>query len=108
MKAHYKINNSLSFELEGTPKNIFRQMVNLRETFGNRGCKLCGGETKRIVRLASKGARTFEYFELECMKCGGRFTFGQHQNEEETLYPKIKDEDGKPIGDNGWYKYKND
>jgi hypothetical protein len=47
---------------------------------------------------------SFEFFELACQACGGALAFGQRKDGDH-LFPRRRDDDGKPLANNGWSKW---
>jgi|TARA_R100001163_G_C5066306_1_gene204690 DNA-directed RNA polymerase subunit RPC12/RpoP len=103
MKAKYKVGDKLEFELDGAgQKELFKEIANIQEIFGEAKCGVCGSENIRfVVRVVDDN----EYYELRCMDCGAVLGFGQHKKGG-TLFPKRKDADGNWLENRGWYKYK--
>ena len=102
MKAKYKVGDKLEFELDGAgQKELFKEIANIQEIFGEVKCGVCGSENiKFVVRVVDDN----EYYELRCMDCGAVLGFGQHKKGG-TLFPKRKDGDGNWLDNKGWYKY---
>jgi DNA-directed RNA polymerase subunit RPC12/RpoP len=103
MKAKYKVGDKLEFELDGAgQKELFKEIANIQEIFGEAKCGVCGSENIRfVVRVVDDN----EYYELRCMDCGAVLGFGQHKKGG-TLFPKRKDAEGNWLENRGWYKYK--
>ena len=103
MKAKYKVGDKLEFELDGAgQKELFKEIANIQEIFGEAKCGVCGSENIRfVVRVVDDN----EYYELRCMDCGAVLGFGQHKKGG-TLFPKRKDADGNWLENRGWDKYK--
>jgi len=104
MKASYKANDKLQFEVQGEgQKEIFKELAAIQEIFGETKCGVCGSENiKFVVRAVDDN----EYYELRCMDCGAVLAFGQHKKGG-TLFPKRKDEKGEYMPNKGWYKWTN-
>jgi hypothetical protein len=101
MKLHYKINDKLSVEIEGSgQKEIFKELAVLQEVFGENKCGLCGNNT---IRFMSRNVDDNDYYELRC-DCGGILAFGQHKKGG-TLFPKRKDDQGNYLPNKGWHKW---
>lgn len=102
MKASYKANDKLQFEVQGEgQKEIFKELAAIQEIFGETKCGVCGSENiKFVVRAVDDN----EYYELRCMDCGAVLAFGQHKKGG-TLFPKRKDEKGEYMPNKGWYKW---
>ena len=98
MKVNYKVNDNLTFEIEGEgEKEIFRELASIQEIFGEHKCGMCGSTNLRFV---SRVVDDNEYFELRCKDCGAILAFGQHKKGG-TLFPKRKDKDGVRLPNNG-------
>lgn len=103
MKVTYTTkNNRLKVELEGeSQKDVFEALSKFQEVFDETNCGKCGSENLRfIVRNVEDNL----YYELRCMDCGARLSFGVHKKGG-GLFPKRKDNDGKWLPDNGWLKW---
>lgn len=102
MKAKYKVNDKIEFELEaGGQKELFKELAVIQEIFGENVCGVCNQQDiKYVVRNVDDN----DYFELRCNKCGATLSFGQHKKGG-TLFPKRKNEDGGYMDNRGWYKW---
>ena len=50
MKAKYKVGDKLEFELDGAgQKELFKEIANIQEIFGEAKCGVCGSENIRFV-----------------------------------------------------------
>jgi hypothetical protein len=104
----------ITFEIEGdSAKAIFTEIAAIQEVFDSEHkCGICGGTDLRFLRrIARKGTKVYEFFHLACRSkdergyiCGARFDFGQ-STDDEDLFPKRKDKDGKYLPNGGWSKY---
>lgn len=96
----------LSVEVEGqNQKEVFKGLAVFEEVFSEQKCGNCNSEdVKFVVRTVMSGNKKFDFYEVQCKKCFCRLSFGQH-TEGNTLFPKRKDEDGKPIPNHGWVKF---
>ena len=103
--AKTKIGNMM-FDVEYTgQKDLWSQLSQLEEVFGDTQCGVCGCEDlKHVIREVDGN----EYYELRCNagydKCQAKKEFGQHNNKEKTLFPRIAKE-GKMLPHNGWTVY---
>ena len=105
MKATYRVNEKISFEIESEgQKELFKELATVQEIFGESKCGVCGSENiKFVVRTVEDN----EYYELRCMDCGATLSFGQHKKGG-TLFPKRKDENGNWLENGGWHKWQKD
>lgn len=102
MKASYKVNDKLQFEVEGEgQKEIFKELSSIQEIFGESECGMCKNTD---IRFAVRNVESNEYYELKCTKCGATLAFGQHKKGG-TLFPKRKDDKGEYMPNRGWYKW---
>lgn len=102
MKILYKVNDKLTFELEGEgQKEIFKELATIQEIFSEEKCGLCGSENIRFVVRNVEGN---DYYELRCIDCGAVLAFGQHKKGG-TLFPKRKDDDGNYMPNKGWHRF---
>lgn len=102
MKAVYKINNRISFEIDAEgQKELFKEISTVQEIFGENVCGMCESED---IRFVVRNVEDNDYYELRCSKCGATLSFGQHKKGN-TLFPKRKDDEGKYMSNNGWHKW---
>ena len=82
-------------------KELFNELNQLQEVFGHTACKKCGNTDLRHVVREVDGN---DYYELRCSdkKCRAKLEFGQHNNKEKTLFPKLKDKEGAYLKNEGW------
>lgn len=106
MKVKYSSpDGRMEVEVEGDQKQVFRDISSFQEIFENLKCGKCGSTNIRlVVRNVTKGNKTYEYFEARCLDCGAKLEFGQSQDEN-TLFPKKKTEEGEWKPDGGWTKW---
>ena|SRR5689334_12667445 len=102
MKMHYKT-GPMTFEIEGaSPKELFKKIATVQEIFDtDKKCGACGSTE---VRFRSRRVDDFEFFEIACESCAATLKFGQLKKGE-GLFVKRRDEDGRPLPNNGWEKY---
>lgn len=100
MKIKVKVSPSVIVEAEGDKQtDLFEEIAQLQEVFGQEKCGKCGGTDLRyVVREVDDN----KYFELRCknIKCRASLAFGQHKKGG-SLFPKIKDGEAY-IPNNGW------
>jgi hypothetical protein len=102
MKANYKVNDNLEFQVEAEgQKQMFKELSSIQEIFGEANCGSCGGTDLRFV---VRNVDDNDYFELRCKKCNSVLQYGQHKKGG-TLFPKRKDDNGNYLENRGWYKY---
>jgi|TARA_Y100001937_G_scaffold92455_1_gene125200 ribosomal protein L40E len=101
MKLNYKLGNlTVEFECD-TVKEVFNQLAIYQEVFGETKCGKCGSENLRFVVRENDGN---EYYELRCLDCGARLSFGV-MKKGGGLFPKRKDAEGNWLPDNGWTRW---
>jgi ribosomal protein L40E len=103
MKLTYTTKNGrLKVELEGdSQKDLFEAISKFQEVFDETSCGKCGSENLRFV---VRNVEDNLYYELRCLDCGARLSFGVHKKGG-GLFPKRKDNDGKWLPDGGWLKW---
>jgi len=102
MKASYKINDKISFEIQAEgQKELFKEISTVQEIFGESNCGMCDSDD---VRFVVRTVEDNDYYELRCGKCGATISFGQHKKGN-TLFPKRRDEEGNYMSHNGWHKW---
>ena len=91
MKAHYKPNNRLVFEIEAeTQKEIFAGIADLQEIFeADNACGCCNSTNIRfnVRNVKNKKGLEVQYYEYRCQDCNAQLSFGQNLVGG-TLYPK--------------------
>lgn len=104
MKAHYKTKDGrIVFEVQAeTPKEIFKQIAAVQETF--EADQRCGCCQSADIRFQTRNVDDNDFFELRCNACYARFQFGQNKKGG-SLFPKRKGDDGALLPDRGWAKY---
>ena len=103
MKLHYKANDKLTFEVEGSgQKEIFKELAMIQEVFGEKACGLCKTSDLKFVCRTVEGN---DYYELKCNSCGALLSFGKHKKGG-TLFQKRRDENNEWLPNYGWYKWK--
>lgn len=107
MELQYRTRNGrLALKAEGeSQKDLFKLLAMMQEVFDTE--ERCGVCQSSEVRFQVRTVDNFEHYELACCKsdCGARFEFGQHKGGQ-TLFPKRRDDDGKPLPNRGWKVWK--
>ncbi len=104
MKMHYKTHGGkMTFEIEGeTQRALFAGIAQVQEVFeADFECGCCGNEA---IRFLVRSVNDNEFFELECIQCRARLSFGQHKKGG-TLFAKRLDDQHNPLPDYGWRVY---
>lgn len=104
MKVRVRASKNVTVEAEGNDhKELFSQLAQLQEVFGEEKCGKCGGENLAFVVREVEGNH---FYELHCRNpnCRAKLPFGAHKKGD-TLFPKRKDEDGNWRGQSGWVRY---
>lgn len=103
MKVVYTTTDSrMSVEVEGKDnKDVFAQLALFQEVYEHRVCGAC--ESSRI-RFSVREVQGNTYYELVCMDCGARLSFGQ-KKADGSLFPKRKDKEGNWLPNGGWVKW---
>lgn len=105
MKVRYTTaDKRMVFEFDSSDnKEVFDVRAGIEEIFEQEGCAACGGTEYRFVKRVSG---KYTYRELFCKnpECGCSLGFGQKQ-EDQSLFPQRKDNDGNPKGKWGWKKW---
>jgi hypothetical protein len=101
MKVTKTIGNiTLDIERE-TQKEVFKDLAAFEEVFGENSCGKCSSENLRCVVRENDGN---EYYEMRCLDCGARLSFGVHKKGG-GIFPRRKDSDGNYLPDKGWQKW---
>ncbi len=110
MKATYTTaTGRLSFSVEAqSSKELFGEIASIQEVFdaeSHCGMPDCdSGDVHFTIRNSKNGqGKDIQYFELRCMACGARFSFGQ-STDMKNLFPKRR-VDGKMLPNGGWSRY---
>jgi hypothetical protein len=111
MKARYRPNDKIEFEIEGQAHtDLFGALAELDEVFGEPTCGNCESEDiyfrkrKVTAKEGKNKGKTFTYYEMLCRGCGHYLPYGQHR-EGGTLFPdrKINGEYDKKA--RGWRRW---
>lgn len=99
--------------------DLFKQLADLTEVFGEESCNKCNSPYKYRVRVVGEGKKQFTYCEAVCTNkdCRAKLAFGQ--SEGGALFPKryvqkdgehVLTEDGRKVvkGNWGWAAYNKD
>lgn len=104
MKLNYtKGQFSVEFDAD-TQKDMFSQIASFQEVFGEEKCGKCGcTDLKYMMRTIDDN----EFYELKCQSqtCGARLAYGANKKGG-GLFPKKRDENKKPIPNDGWIVWK--
>lgn len=82
-------------------KEAIKELSEFVEVLGEAKCGLCESDW---VQPRHRLARGYDFYEMACLSCGARLSFGQTR-EGGRLFPKRKDTDGNEIGKSGWYQW---
>jgi translation initiation factor 2 beta subunit (eIF-2beta)/eIF-5 len=106
MRVNYTTKNGrVSVELNGdTQREIFEQLSNFQEVFDETVCGKCGSDD---VRFVVRNVDDNLYYELKCLDCGARLSFGT-MKKGGRLFPRRKNKDGEWLPDRGWVKWNPD
>lgn len=107
MKASYRTQDGrMTFEVSGdTPKQIWEQVAAVQELFeADSECGLCHSKEGKGLRFVAREYDDNKYYELRCLQCFARLSFGQHKKGG-GLFAKRKDKDGNRLEHRGWEKY---
>lgn len=87
MKATFKVNNDLTFEVEEKSMNeVFEQLAEIRDVFGT---KVCGKCKKENTKFSVRDIEGSKFYEQHCTECHARLIFGLHVKGGK-LYPKTR------------------
>jgi len=103
MKVTYdSATGGFAVQMEGSQKDIFRDMATFQEIFTHNRCKCCDSPAKFVVREVDGN----DFYEMHCtnLQCRARLAFGQHKKGD-TLFPRLRDDDGKYLKFGGWTKW---
>lgn|SRR3990167_6523999 len=110
MQVKLRVSPNVEVVAEGeTQKDVFTNLANMQEVFGESKCGKCGStELQFITRTVDDN----NYYELRCKAylteekkfCGAKLSYGSHKKGD-SLFPKRKDEEGKYKGKNGWVRF---
>lgn len=107
MKVEQSVGNTRLFIEGDSVEDVFRQIAKASEIFGAADkCGACGkGNVRFVVRDVADGKKSYEFFELWCLDCRARLSFGK-LSDGSGLFPKRKNEDGSWKDNGGWEVYK--
>lgn len=116
MKVQTKCGNGFVMAEGETHAEIWKQLAELEEAFGESTCGKCGSQDIRHIVRTNEGGD--EFYELHCQsKDGGRFCRARLRmsvrKKEKAFYPKRKAgendasglEQGAWLPNNGWMRY---
>lgn len=103
MKVIYTTKSKqLQVEIEGTTKDVFKQLAEFQEVFDERQCGVCQSEDIHFLVRTVEGN---DFYELKCRKCGAKLAFGQNKIGG-GLFPKRKLADGSYDKEKkGWHTW---
>ena len=101
MKVQYT-RGPISAEIEAdTQVEVFQQLANFQEIFGETICGKCGSDA---VRFQVRNVDDNLYHEAKCSSCNAKLAFGV-MKKGGRLYPRRKDKDGNWLSDKGWQRW---
>jgi len=116
MKLQVKTSSTTIIEAEGkTEVELFKQVASLQEVFSEKRCGKC--EKNNLKYVVREDSDQNEYFELLCLSCWAKLTYGQNKGEKVgQLYPRRFEnkkqtvmggqlEAGTKLPNNGWIKW---
>lgn len=100
MEVSVKINNTL-FKLNASgAKELFTELAEIHEVFGEHKCGLCGSTD---VCQAHRVVDGNDFYEYKCRKCGSRLSMGQTKKDGKLFPIRQLTPEGKPSRKNGTY-----
>jgi len=93
----------MHIELSGeSVKDLFESLSSFQEVFeADTACGVCNSPA---IRFLARTVEDFKFYELSCTACTARMSFGQAKKGG-GLFPKRRDEDGRPLDNRGWSKF---
>ena len=106
MKVNYtNLSGRINDDIEAdTQTEVFEQLAHFQEIFDESVCGKCGSEN---VRFQVRTVEDNLYYELRCMDCGAKLSFGV-MKKGGRLFPRRKDKEGNWLNDRGWVKWNPD
>ena len=105
MQLQCTMPNGIMVTVEGKDqKEIFEQLSEMQEVFGQSKCGKCGKEHLKFQVREVEGNK---FYEQICLGCFARLGFGSHKKGN-SLFPKRKDNEGNYLPDSGWMKWDKD
>ncbi len=104
MKLNYNTEDGrMHIELSGeNVKDLFERISEFQEVFeADTACGCCNSAS---VRFMARTVDEYKFYELSCRDCTARMSFGQAKKGG-ALFPKRRDEDGRPLPNRGWAKF---
>ena len=93
----------VKIEAEGDAKEVFAELAQAAEVFGNSECKNCGS---REVVPSFRDHEGNQYYEMTCTKCNCALGFGQRKSDGK-LFPRRKNnKTGEWIVNDGWQDWR--
>lgn len=105
MKVNRKVSPTTIVEAEGaTVAEVFEALAALEEIFsGHETCGACGNVG--VHYSVRRDKQDNKYYQAVCNKCGAEFRFGVRRAPPGSLFPQMKDRDGREKPNNGWVKW---
>lgn len=91
---------TIEFEAPGV-KELFQRMGKVSEIINVEACGCCN--SKRTVQ-SFRQVKGYDYYSFQCLDCQAQLNFGQYKDGR-GLFLKRSDEEGRPLGKNGWHHY---
>lgn len=99
VKVRYQPRTSLCIELDvESAREAIKQIAQFQEVFQESYCSACGSDNIQYVFHIAYGN---EYYAMKCVHCGAKLNFIEREGG--LLFAKREDENGKPIGHDGWH-----
>lgn len=102
MRLTKKLSSTATIQLESdSVKDLFRDLGMASEVFA---IDTCGNCQSQDVVYRVRHVEGNDFFEVVCRGCQHSFSFGQHRTGN-TLFPKVRDADGRPLPKGGWSRF---
>lgn len=95
MQVQMKVSNNVIVTAEGEKQTeVFEELAQLQEIFGEGKCGKCGStELRFVVRQVEDD----KYYELRCTKCYATLSYGSKKKPAGNLFPHRKENDNESI-----------